>query len=73
MQWTGTDKPVKFIQNQSTGGLCHEPETLKQVLIFDEALVVKEHALWIQNKVAIARASSQPLVPHGDVIKKAHA
>jgi len=46
---------------------------LKQVLIFDEALDVKEHALWIQNKVAIARASSQPLVPHGDVIKKAHA
>jgi hypothetical protein len=46
---------------------------LKQVLIFDEALDVKEHALWIQNKVAIARASSQPLAPHRDVIKKAHA
>ena len=46
---------------------------LKQVPILDEAHDVKQHALWIQNKVAIAKASSQPLVPHDDVMKKAHA
>lgn len=46
---------------------------LNQVPILDEALDVKQHALWIQNKVAMARASSQSLVPHEDVMKKAHA
>ena len=29
MQWTETDKPLKFIQNHSIGRLCHEPETIK--------------------------------------------
>lgn len=46
---------------------------LKQVPILDEASEEKPHTLWIQNKVAMARASSQPLVPHEDVMKKANA
>jgi|LauGreSuBDMM15SN_2_FD.fasta_scaffold876752_1 hypothetical protein len=46
---------------------------VKQASILDEASEEKQHTLWIQNKVAMARASSQPLVPHEDVMKKANA
>ncbi len=73
MQWTGTDKPVKFIQNQSMCDFAINQKQLKQVLIWDVAHDIKQHAFWIQNKVAIARVSSQPLVPNSGVIKTAHA
>jgi hypothetical protein len=46
---------------------------LKQVPMLDDSLDIKQHALWIQHKVAKARASPQPLVPHEHVMKKAHA
>jgi len=41
--------------------------------MLDDSLDFKQHALWIQHKVAKARASPQPLVPHEHVMKKAHA
>ena len=46
---------------------------LKHVPILNEASKEKQHTLCIQNKVAMARASLQPLVPHEDVMKKANA
>jgi hypothetical protein len=45
---------------------------MKQEPILDEASKEKQHTLWIQNKVAMAKASSQPSVPHEDVMKKAN-
>lgn len=46
---------------------------MKQASILDEVTQDKNHTLWIQKKAAMARASSQPLVPHEDVMNKANA
>ena len=67
------DVPLKFIQDQSLVTFAMKLKQLELVPILAGESKQKQHTLWIQNKVAMARVSSKTLVPHEDVMKKSNA